>query len=138
MHVRLAFASFVCVGIASVLMLAVLQCSSTKTIVRDKATAAELRRVEYSGGSGDSYESAVVIQRVRDRRVGAAAEYQYISNRYGTQNKKWRIVEQAEGTEGERIYDMVQFEVVATGEKKILYFDVTAFARKKKAAPAEE
>jgi hypothetical protein len=137
MKLLLAFTSFVVVGIASCLMLIVLQCSSTKTIILDTASSAELHKIEYTGGNGDSYESAVIIRRARDQRVGVAAEYQFINRIYGPQDKKWKIVEQALGNEGDKVYDMVKFELHASGETKIMYFDVTSFAKKRK-PPVEE
>jgi hypothetical protein len=136
MRLRLAFISFIVVGVCSSVLLVVLQCSSTQTIIRDKASSTELKRVQYSGGSGDSYETAVVIGGIHEQHVAVPAEYHYINKIYGEQDKKWKIVEQTLTNEGDKVYDMIQIEVLATGEKKILYFNVTKF--KKKRAQGEE
>ena len=133
MKLRLAFATFVVIGICSSLLLLVLQCSSTQTIIRDNASGAELHKVQYSGGNGDSYESAVVIGGIHEQHVVVPAEYQYISRLCGAQDRKWKIVEQTLTNEGDKVYDMVQIQVLATGEKKILYFNVTKFKKKREA-----
>jgi hypothetical protein len=133
MRLRLAFISFIVVGVCSSVLLVVLQCSSTQTIIRDKASSAELKHVQYGGGNGDSYETAVVLSDVRGQHVVMPAEYEFISQQYGPQDKKWKVIEQTQTSEGKKIYDMVQFEVLATGEKKIIYFEVTKLKKHKSA-----
>ncbi|MDD5673473.1 MAG: hypothetical protein PHC61_04880 [Chitinivibrionales bacterium] len=133
MKLKIAFVFFIVVGLCSSAMLMVLQCSSTQTIVRDKASGAELHKVEFSGGNGDSYETAVIIGGIREQRIVNDAEIMYISRIYGQENKKWKVIEQALTADSGKTYDMVKFQVLPAGENKILYFDVSKFNKKKKA-----
>ena len=51
-------------------------------------------RIQFTGGSGDSYEDAVVITGVHKQHEGLDAEYSFISKIHGLKNRDWRVVGQ--------------------------------------------
>lgn len=89
-------------------------------------------RIQFSGGSGDSYEDAVVITGVHKQHEGLEAEYTYISQIHGIKNKDWRIVGQTIVREKKSIFDVIELSIGEGSDHRIYYFDVTAFPWKKK------
>lgn len=89
-------------------------------------------RIQFSGGSGDTYEDAVVITGVHKQHEGLAAEYNYISQKHGIKNKDWRVVGQTIIREKNSIFDVIEISLNSGSDRRIYYFDVTAFPWKKK------
>lgn len=89
-------------------------------------------RIQFSGGSGDSFEDAVVITGVHKQHEGLNAEYSYIGQKYGIKNKDWRVVGQTIIREKESIFDVIEISLGTDSDRRIYYFDVTAFPWKKK------
>ena len=112
------------------LMVILLNCASRQTVdlrtQQEKAT-----QIVYQGGDGDSMDDAVVIIGVSKQEEGLDAEYNFISKKYGLKGKDWRVVGQTIVKENKKIYDMIEFEITSSSEKRIYYFDVSAFPWKK-------
>ena len=78
-------------------------------------------RVSYSGGDGSSIEKAVVIKAPTEA-IGVHAEYEYLAQHFpGYQRGDQGLLNQKG-----RAYDALEFKT-AKGEKKKVYFDITAF-----------
>jgi hypothetical protein len=88
--------------------------------------------VSYSGGTGASYDSAVVITGAGDYAVAVTFEQHFIARLWGEKDKDWMIVEQTTITENGRMYDMVRIAVTKSGEKHFYYFDITSVRKKRK------
>jgi hypothetical protein len=88
--------------------------------------------VQYSGGNGDSHEEAIIITGVKKQSDGLDAEYRYISTKYGVKNQDWHIVGQTIFHEKSKTYDVIEITLKSTSDRRIYYFDVTAFPWKRK------
>jgi hypothetical protein len=93
---------------------------------------------QFSRGTGESYDSAVVITGGRDYTEAVACEDIFISNSWGAKDKDWRLVEKTTVMENKRTYDMVQVEIPKVGEKHFYYFDITHYKKKPKLRVDEE
>jgi hypothetical protein len=87
-------------------------------------------KVHFSGGSGDSYEDAVVISGALKQNERLDAEYEYISNKHGLKNRDWSVAGQTIIHEAER-FRRNRNQVGSDSERSIYYFDVTSFPWKK-------
>lgn len=83
----------------------------------------------YSGGTGGSMDDAVIIN-APDHCSGVAAEYEYLSQRYGRRDVEWTLVRQALTNEMENggRYDILTIRLKSNAVKEI-YFDITQFFR---------
>ena len=80
----------------------------------------------YSGGGGESFEDAIVIN-CRTTHEGISAEYEWIESRYGKRDVDWKTVQRMHGIESDnKIYEQFNIELSSGGERKII-FDVTSF-----------
>jgi hypothetical protein len=107
-----------------------LGCASQQSSTKNKNKAAT--NITFSGGSGDSYEDAIVINGALKQSEGVEAEYQYISKIHGTKDKGWKIDGQTMYREEKKVLDVVEISLIPSGEKRIYYFDVTGFPWKRK------
>ena len=64
-------------------------------------------KVHISGGSGDSYEDAVVISGALKQNERLDAEYEYISNKHGLKNRDWSVAGQTIIHEGGKVFDVI-------------------------------
>ncbi|NLG19192.1 MAG: hypothetical protein GX556_17855 [Fibrobacter sp.] len=110
--------------------LAVAGCGSQSTKFR--APKEDLSKVEYSTGSGDSYEDPVVITGVQTQSEGVQAEYRFISSKYGERYKDWSVVEQTIIREKDKVFDVIEIRLGSDSDRRIYYFEVTSFPWKKK------
>lgn len=83
-------------------------------------------KVSYSGGSGESFEDAVVIQGPEKQSEGVKAEYDYISGKHGIKNKDWVLVGQTISKEKKKVVDMVEINLTGSNEHRIYYFDISS------------
>ena len=85
------------------------------------------KQQRYGGGSGETKEDAVIIN-APNTSLGVAAEYRYLSRKYGQKDVDWTLVWQAllEDKENDRHYDLLRVKLTS-GEVKELHFDITAF-----------
>jgi len=84
--------------------------------------------VNYSQNNGDTIEDAIIVG-AENEDEGVKAEYEYISQKYGEQEKKWKSESQAllkDNKTGKR-YDKIKFKLLETGEEKEIYFDISSF-----------
>jgi len=80
----------------------------------------------FSGGPGDSMETAVIIKGARNSSDGVQAEYYYLEKKFGRQNVDWKLDRQRlMGKEGKK-FDMMMI-ILKDGAKKNVYFDITEF-----------
>jgi len=86
--------------------------------------------VAFEGGPGDSPETAVIIRGATNGVAGVEAEYRYLREKFGQQNRDWHLTRQALMRKGDRMFDVMHLEL-ADGSKRTLYFDITEFFRKK-------
>lgn len=89
-------------------------------------------RIQFTGGSGDSFEDAVVITGVHKQQEGLDAEYSFISQKHGIKNKDWRVAGQTIIREKGSIFDVIEITLGSDSNRRIYYFDVTSFPWKKK------
>jgi hypothetical protein len=86
--------------------------------------------IQYSGGSGDSYEEAVKITGATKQSEGVDAEYKYLSDKYGAKGRDWNIAGQTNFREKGKVYDIIEVRLSTGGDNRIYYFDVTGFQSK--------
>jgi hypothetical protein len=113
-------------------------CLSRQTVSVSANPAKKFGAAQFSRGTGESYDSAVVITGGRDYTEAVACEDIFISNSWGAKDKDWRLVEKTTVTENKRTYDMVQVEIPKVGEKHFYYFDITHYKKKPKPRIDEE
>jgi hypothetical protein len=89
-------------------------------------------RINFSGGSGDSHEDAIVINGVLKQSDGIDAEYRYISKIHGVKDKNWKLDGQTMYRDGKKMFDVIEITLNPSSEKRIYYFDVTGFPWKRK------
>jgi hypothetical protein len=77
--------------------------------------------VSYAGGDGSSLEKAVIVKAATEK-TGVDAEYDYIAKHYPGYKRGPQSLQNIKG----RAYDVIEF-TTAKGEKKTIYFDITAF-----------
>lgn len=119
-------------AVAAVVLCAALcaGCASQQ-IVPNKKKAADVT-ITFSGGSGESYDSAIVINGATNQSEGIDAEYRYISKIHGQKEKDWRLDGQTMYREEKQIYDVIEITILLSSQKRIYYFNVTKFPWKRK------
>ena len=75
---------------------------------------------------------AIVLSGGKDHSAAVDAEHRFISKIFGEQDKDWKVAEQSMVSDSGKTYDMVQVEMIKTGEKHFYYFDITWYAKKAK------
>ena len=113
-------------------------CLSRQTVSVSANPSKKYGSAQFSRGTGESYDSAVVITGGRDYTEAVACEDIFVSNSWGAKDKDWRLVEKTTVTENNRTYDMVQVEIPKVGEKHFYYFDITHYKKKPKPRDEEE
>ena len=113
-------------------------CLSRQTVSVSANPSKKYGSAQFSRGTGESYDSAVVITGGRDYTEAVACEDIFVSNSWGAKDKDWRLVEKTTVTENNRTYDMVQVEIPKVGEKHFYYFDITRYKKKQKSAQSQE
>ena len=82
--------------------------------------------VTFDGGTGESFDSAIVVH-APGEQSGVAAEYAYVSTIYGVKNTDWTLVDQNFFDQSGHKYDLLQVDVVVDGSESNFYFDITEF-----------
>lgn len=93
--------------------------------LKEKKTEASFPSVVYGGGSGESFQKAVIITGVKSKKELIDAEYNFISQKYGIRGKGWLLVEQTLIQEKNRVFDVIEILIYGQSEEKILYFDIS-------------
>jgi hypothetical protein len=104
----------------------------SRNSVKLPENAAIPARITFSGGSGESFHDAVIILGARDKTEGVAAEYKYISDKYGRRGVEWLLVGQTVIREKNKIVDVIEIELNNSSERRIYYFDVGDFLGKRR------
>ncbi|HEX7509775.1 MAG TPA: hypothetical protein VF335_00610 [Chitinivibrionales bacterium] len=123
------------------IMVIVAACVSRQSVKTGGAGDLKKDQIVFSGGAGDSYETAIIIkapQTMRKQEDAIAAEYDYISGLYGKKDKEWAVEEQSMVKENEKVYDMVRAKIISNGKLHFFYFDISAFVKKPKPVEPEE
>jgi hypothetical protein len=81
----------------------------------------------FGGGSGDSFETAVVVD-AKNPLVGVEAEYAYIANQCGEPHKDWKLESQGLREHGGKPYDVLTI-ALSSGGTRTFYFDITKFRK---------
>ncbi len=116
-------------------------CLSRQTVKINDAENMKKGQITYSGGAGDSYETAIIIRGTHYNKKpenAVAAEYDYISGLYGKKDKEWIVEEQSSGQEKDKTYDMVRVKILSNGKMHFFYFDITYFSKKPRPPQPEE
>ncbi len=120
-------AVLVCIFLAS--LVAGPGCISKETVrVKRTRESNELprgRKVKYEGGTGESKEQAVIIMGAENLKEGVTAEYDFISEMHGRKDRDWRVKGQNQAREGAIIYDIIEMEIISSGETHYYYFDTS-------------
>lgn len=89
--------------------------------------------ISYTGGNGDTFHDAVIINGARDKSAGVAAEYRYISNKHGERGSGWYLVGQTVIREKNKIVDVIEIQLGEdSSNRRIFYFDVGDFLGKRR------
>jgi hypothetical protein len=124
---KCSIAAIVCSILVSV---ALSGCLSRESIKVNEHPEAKIQNVSFSGGSGTSHDSAIVLAGGKDHVAAVESERQFISKIFGEQDKDWKLAEQSMISDSGKTFDMIQMEVIKSGEKHFYYFDVTWYAKK--------
>ncbi|MFH1552811.1 MAG: hypothetical protein ABID83_04150 [Candidatus Omnitrophota bacterium] len=79
--------------------------------------------VETTIRDGSSIEKAIIITGKYDGAI--AREYEYIEKTYGIMGQNWQMQLQSSLEQDNKSYDMIEFILLPSGDKKVLYFDIT-------------
>jgi hypothetical protein len=82
----------------------------------------------FSGGSGDSFETAVIVN-AENSFVGVEAEYVYVANQCGEPHKDWNLESQGLRERGGKPYDVLTITLNG-GATRTFYFDIAKFLGK--------
>lgn len=82
--------------------------------------------ISYKGGNGTSQEEAILIDGAKDEIEGVNAEYDWLEEKFGRQNKKWEMIDQLLIDEDDRQYDLLKIRL-RNGDIKEFWFDITEF-----------
>lgn len=74
---------------------------------------------------GSSVEKAIIIEYGGYHGASIAKEYEYLSQRFGRRGLEWEMAGQYLTSEGGRHYDVLTVELLPSGERKEIYFDIT-------------
>lgn len=86
----------------------------------------------FTGGPGNSFQSAVVINGVTCTAIGIRAEKQYLTERFGLDRtiagdpNGWQQIAQTTGSSGGRRYDLITIKLADQSEQTVI-FDITEF-----------
>jgi hypothetical protein len=108
-------------------------CISRQTLKETPAEKTKKNLISYSGGSGDSYETAIVINASKgflSSRDLASAEYDYINGIYGKKDNDWSVAEQSRVSEDGKNYDMIRARINKNDKLHFFIFDVDALTSK--------
>ena len=109
-------------------------CISRQTVKVSETPADKKGAIVFSGGAGDSYETAIILKSanrsIKKQEDAVAGEYDYISSLFGKKDKEWMVEEQSMVQENKRVYDMIRVKIVQNDKMHFFYFDITEFSKK--------
>jgi len=79
----------------------------------------------YSGGNGETKETAIIIRGAPRQSEGVEAEYYFLSKIFGEKDKVWQVHGQTMFREEKRVFDVIEIQLIPSQKKIIFYFDVS-------------
>ncbi|MFC1480147.1 acid shock protein [Candidatus Omnitrophota bacterium] len=79
--------------------------------------------VEPAVRDGSSIEKAIIITGKYDGSI--RKEYEYLEKKYGIMGQNLQMQVQSSLEQDNKSYDKMEFILLPSGEKKVLYFDIT-------------
>ncbi|HSW62150.1 MAG TPA: hypothetical protein VLH56_02345 [Dissulfurispiraceae bacterium] len=79
----------------------------------------------YSGGAGDSADTAIVIS-VTNSMAGIPAEYAFVQQQCGQQDVDWTLNSQMQTSQDGKKFDVLTV-TLKDGGSRAFWFDITAF-----------
>ena len=111
-----------------VICVAFYSCTTRQTI--DTGSTMEVASATFSNDKGESFNNAVVVGGVKNQREGVAAEYRYITDLHGQRGQDWFLVGQTVISNNNKIVDVVEIQLGDPMDRKLYFFDATAFLLK--------
>jgi hypothetical protein len=98
-------------------------------IYEETYTKIQNGKIRFEGGNGATLEKAVKIVGARNTDEGISAENIWISEKHGERGLDWNKIGQALTSSDNRRkhYDIIEIEIITSGEKTSYYFDITSF-----------
>jgi hypothetical protein len=86
-------------------------------------------KIRFEGGNGLTIEEAIKIKGARNTDEGIAAENIWIMEKHGNRGTEWnKLAQSLDMSDDERYqFDIIEIELISTGEKISYYFDITSF-----------
>jgi len=78
------------------------------------------------GGQGYTIDDSIEVIGAQNSLEGVAAEYDYLSQRFGKRNEDWTLVSQALVMQDERFFDKLSLSL-KNNESVDIFFDITGF-----------
>lgn len=103
-------------------------CTTRQTI--DTGDTMEIASATFSSDKGESFNDAVKVGGVSNQREWVAAEYRYISDLHGRRGQDWFLVGKTVIQDRNKIVDVVEIQLSDPADRKLYYFDATAFLLK--------
>jgi len=105
----------------------------SRNSVNMSGKTAQAEGISYTGGNGDTFHDAVIINGAQDKSAGVAAEYSYISEKHGVRGTGWLLVGQTVIREKNKIVDVIEIQLGDnSSDRRIFYFDVSDFIGKRR------
>jgi hypothetical protein len=100
-------------------------CGTKKNVViANNKNIVSVKNVTFSGGDGSSFNKAIIIK-AKNSTDGIAAEYKYVSKKYGRRGVDWKMIQQSLSYNKKKPYDILKINYK---EKEInIYFDISSF-----------
>lgn len=83
--------------------------------------------IEFYGGDGSVLKNPIIIKNAKNSLDGIQSEFIYIEYRYGEQYRDWVTIGQSTLHVGDRVYDLVEYQLLPEKTNKQIYFDITDF-----------
>lgn len=90
-------------------------------------TQYDMKKIEYLGGDGSSFEKAIIIKNAESDFHGILAEYAYLEKKYGKRGTVWDRNAQSYSECQKKKYDILEIEFLESKETMTVYFDITGF-----------
>ena len=83
--------------------------------------------VTFEENNGFEKGKCIIIRGAANEAEGVASEYKYLTEQFGERDKGWHLrMQSVVQGEGGKLYDKMEI-ILASGEPKTIYFDVTEF-----------
>ena len=119
-------------ALRTLVVMCILLVSCTPRLYRTPRNVTVSPSVGFSGGSGESFHDAVIINGAKSQGEGVAAEYQFISKIFGQRGNGWHLVGQTVIREKNKVVDVIEIQLGQSSERRIYYFDASDFLWRRK------